>query len=95
MKAKPFSTTPPELRAEFTEAVLVAMSGQRDPEVMRVACEHMDRLREEIRRQHGIQNIGVDLIRELRGELPELGSASSISRWRSNGLCRKRVPTSR
>ncbi len=71
MKEKPFSTIPPELRAEFEEAVRRAMSGQRDPEVMRKACEQMDRFREEIRRQYGVQDIGVNLIRELRGELPE------------------------
>jgi hypothetical protein len=47
------------------------MSGQRDPEVMKKACDNMDRLREEIRRQYGVQEIGVDLIRELRGEFPE------------------------
>ncbi len=71
MKEKAFNTIPPELRAEFEEAVRRAMSGQRDPEVMRQACENMDRLREQIRRQYGVQEIGVDLIRELRGELPE------------------------
>jgi hypothetical protein len=64
------SSIPPELRAEFDEAVRRAMSGQRDPEIMQRACEHMDQLREEIRQQYGVQDIGVDLIRELRGELP-------------------------
>ena len=62
---------PPELRAEFEDAIRRALSGRRDPEAMRRACEHMDRVREEIRQLHGIQEIGVDLIRELRGELPE------------------------
>jgi hypothetical protein len=71
MKDKPLNTIAPELRAEFEEAVRRAMSGKRDPEVMRKACEEMDRFREEIRRQCGVQDIGVDLIRELRGELPE------------------------
>ena len=71
MKEKPLSTVPPELRAEFDEAVRRAMAGQRDPEAMRKACEHMDKVREEIRRQYGVQDIGVELIRELRGELPE------------------------
>ena len=71
MKEKPFSIVAPELRAEFEEAVRRAMAGQRDPEVMRRACEHMDRVREEIRQHHGIQEIGVELIREPRGELPE------------------------
>jgi hypothetical protein len=76
MNEKPFSTTPPVLRAEIEEAVRRAMSGRRDPEVMRQACEHMDQVREAIRRQHGVQDIGVDLIRELRGELPESLGAS-------------------
>lgn len=71
MSAQSPSLASPELRAEFEDAVRRAMSGQRDPEAMRKACEHMDRVREEIRRQHGVQDIGVDLIRELRGELPE------------------------
>jgi hypothetical protein len=71
MQEKPFSTIAPEFRAEFDEAVRRAMSGQRDPEVMKKACEHMDSLREEIRRQYGVQDIGVDLIRELRGEMPK------------------------
>ncbi len=71
MQQPPFSMVPTDVRAEFEEAVRRALSGQRDPEVMRKACEHMDSVREEIRRQYGIQDIGVDLIRELRGELPE------------------------
>jgi hypothetical protein len=70
MNEKPFSVVPPELRAEFDEAVRRAMSGQRNPEAMKKACEHMDTVREEIRRQYGVQDIGVDLIRELRGDLP-------------------------
>ena len=59
-----------EFRATFEEAVRRALSGQRDPEAMRQACAHMDQMREEIRARHGVQDIGVDLIRELRGELP-------------------------
>lgn len=62
---------PPEIMAEMQEAVRLAMSGVRDPEVMRKACESMDRQREEIRRKHGVLDIGVPAIRELRGELPE------------------------
>ena len=61
----------PELRAEFEAAVRRAISGQRDPDAMKQACEHMDRVRNDIQRRHGVQDIGVDLIRELRGELPE------------------------
>lgn len=71
MNSLPFSTVPAELRDEFEEAVKRALAGQRDPETMRRACDHMDAVREDIRRQCGVQAIGVDLIRELRGELPE------------------------
>lgn len=71
MKPLPFTSVSTELREEFDEAVRRAMSGQRDPDVMRQACEHMDAMREEIKRKHGLQDIGVGLIRELRGELPE------------------------
>jgi hypothetical protein len=59
-------TFSPELRAELDKAVQRAMSGERDPEVMRKACERMDRMREEIRKRHGILDIGVPAIRELR-----------------------------
>ena len=71
MEEKALSTIPPHLRAEFEEAVRRAMSGQRDPEAMKKACEDMDRIREENRRQYGVQDIGVAFIRELRGELPD------------------------
>ena len=43
-----------------------ALSHVRDPEVMRQACERMDRRREEIRQKHGVLDIGVPAIRELR-----------------------------
>jgi hypothetical protein len=61
----------PELETEFQEAVRRAMSGERDPEAMRRAAERMDRMREETYRQHGLLDIGVPAIRELRGDLPE------------------------
>jgi len=51
--------------AELEEAICRAASGVRDPEVMRKAAESMDRLREDIRRKHGILNIGVPAVREL------------------------------
>jgi hypothetical protein len=47
------------------------MSGVRDPEEMRKACERMDRMREEVRKREGILDIAVPAIRELRGELPD------------------------
>ena len=38
---------------------------------MRKAAERMDRMREETYRLHGLLDIGVPAIREVRGELPE------------------------
>ena len=61
----------PELEAEFQAAVRQAMSSTRDPEAMLRAAQRMDRMREETYRQHGLLEIGVPAIRELRGELPE------------------------
>jgi len=57
---------PPQVMAELQAAADRAAQGIRDPEIMLQACERMDRLREEIRRQHGILDIGVPAIRELR-----------------------------
>jgi hypothetical protein len=59
---------PPEIMAEMEEAARRAMSGVRDPEVMRRACERMDRISEEVRQKYGILDIGVPAIRELRDE---------------------------
>jgi hypothetical protein len=57
---------PPEIMAELQEAASRAASGVRDAEIMRRACEHMDRIREENRRQFGEEDIGVQIIREMR-----------------------------
>ncbi len=65
------SAITPELEAEFQAAIRQAMSSERDPEAMRRAAKRMDRMREETFRQHGLLDIGVPAIRELRGELPE------------------------
>jgi hypothetical protein len=60
------STIPPELIAELQVAADRASKGVRDPEAMRKACEEMDGIREEIRREHGILDIGIPAIRALR-----------------------------
>jgi hypothetical protein len=57
---------PAELLAEMQEAAERAANGVRDPERMRQACERMDCIREEIRREHGVLDIGVPALRELR-----------------------------
>ena len=59
---------PPELAAEFQEAVDDLAKGIRRPEKMQAACDRMDRLREENRRLFGEQNIAVELIRQTRDE---------------------------
>jgi uncharacterized protein YjeT (DUF2065 family) len=46
-----------------------AAKGIRDPEEMRKAAQRMDQLSEEIYRRNGVLNIGVDIIREMRGPL--------------------------
>ena len=68
---KPAARVPSEVDADLQEAIRRAMSGVRDPEEMRKACERMDRMREEVRKREGILDIGVPAIRELRGELPD------------------------
>lgn len=60
------TTIPPEIMAELQNAAENAARGVRDPEQMRRACEEMDRVREAIRREHGVLNIGVPAIRALR-----------------------------
>ena len=57
---------PAEVLAEMERVARAAMTPFRDPEVMRRACQEMDRIREEIFQKHGILDIGVPAIRELR-----------------------------
>jgi hypothetical protein len=56
----------PEFMAELQVAADRAAKGVRNPIAMRQASDDMDRIREEIRREHGILDIGVPAIRELR-----------------------------
>ena len=58
----------PELLAQMRDAAIKAMSPARDPDAMKKACERMDRMREEVQKQHGILDIGVPAIREARDE---------------------------
>ncbi len=68
MKAQFDSLIPAELMAELQKAADDLANGLRDPEEARKACERMDRLGEEVFRRHGILDIGVPAIRELRDE---------------------------
>ncbi len=59
---------PPELQAD-TEAILAFLGGQPlDPTVAARIRARGDRIRERILCEHGIQDIGVPAIRELRDE---------------------------
>ena len=62
------TTFPPELLAQMNEAARYAMSNVRDRAAMKLACAEMDRISEEILHKHGVLNIGVPAIRELRDE---------------------------
>lgn len=58
---------PAELMAELQRAADNAAKGIAcDPEERKKAREEMDRIRESIRARHGILDIGVPAIRELR-----------------------------
>jgi hypothetical protein len=64
----PTAGIPRELMAELQEAAEKAAKGIRDPEALKKAAERMDRIREAIRKEHGILDIGVPAVRELRDE---------------------------
>ena len=57
---------PSDLMAELQAAADRAAAGVRDPDAMRKASADMDRIREEIRRTHGVLDVGGPAIRELR-----------------------------
>jgi hypothetical protein len=60
------SAIPSEITVELRRAAEDAAKGIRDPARMRMACERMDRMRAETYRKHGLLDIGVPAIRELR-----------------------------
>jgi hypothetical protein len=58
---------PPDLQADTDALLAHLMTGKPlDPEAARRIRERGDRIREEIFRNHGLQDIGVPAIRELR-----------------------------
>ncbi len=58
--------TPPEVMEDLRKAAEYAMKGVLDPEVMRKACEDMDRMAEKNAQLYGVHDDGVDIIREMR-----------------------------
>ncbi len=59
---------PPDLAAEFQEALDDLAKGIRRPDKMKASCERMDRIREENKQLFGEQYIAVELIRQTRDE---------------------------
>ena len=68
MKTKKAKGIPADVMAELQEAANRVAAGIRDPEVARQSCRRMDKMREEIRKKHGLLDIAVPAIRELRDE---------------------------
>lgn len=62
----PTSAIPPEIMTALQEAADHAVRGVRDPERISRAVERMDQMRAETYRKHGLLDIGVRAIRELR-----------------------------
>jgi hypothetical protein len=53
-------------RFEIALAQASLPMSERDPELVRKACEEMDATREEIQRRIGIVDVAVELVREAR-----------------------------
>ena len=63
---------PPEVMADAQlVAECVAAGRPVPPDIARRVHERAERIRQEILEKHGVLDIGVPAIRELRGELPE------------------------
>lgn len=60
------TAVPLDVMADLQQAADRAAKGIRDPEQMRRACEEMDHIRQQILEEHGVLDIGVPAIRELR-----------------------------
>lgn len=65
-------TFPPEVMADLEAvAAAVATGSKPDPELTRRIREHADKARAELLATRGVQDVGVQIIREIRGPLPE------------------------
>jgi hypothetical protein len=61
-------TIPPEMLADLEYAIQLLIAGKRDPEFIARVQARSERMREEVFQKHGLLNIAVDLIREIRDE---------------------------
>jgi hypothetical protein len=73
MESEPTSNgIPAEVLADAQAVADHVASGKPlDPEVVRRVQARAARVRQQILAEHGVQDIGVPILRELRGELPE------------------------
>lgn len=63
------AATLPTIDQELDEILAKLVKGEpRDPEAVRLACERMDRMREEIQKNVGLVEIAIPAIRELRDQ---------------------------
>src|SRR2546427_8737089 len=67
-RTKTIPDTDPDVQAV---AEAIAEGRAVDPELAKRIHERAIRIREQVYRKHGLVDIGVPAIRELRGELPE------------------------
>lgn len=62
----------PEIQADFEAVIEHLQTGKPlDPQISNRIRERARKIRQEILDTHGVQNIGVEIIRELRGPLPQ------------------------
>ena len=81
---KTAAEVPSEVDAELQEAIRRAMSGVRDPEEMRKACERMDRMRKEVRAEEGGLGVAITTISRASRRTPRRVNyvkVASSSRW--------------
>jgi hypothetical protein len=65
------TTVDPRIEADVEAVMESYLTGKRlDPEVAKRVHERAQQIREETYRKHGLVDIAVPAIRELRGELP-------------------------
>jgi hypothetical protein len=66
MAEQPLSTIPADVMAAMQAAARFAQTGQGDPVVLRRIREEAERITREVFERHGVLDIGVPAIRELR-----------------------------
>jgi hypothetical protein len=70
MNTTELNGVPPEIADAEVVAQCLAAGKPVPPDVVRRVQQRADEARKQVLATHGVQNIGVDIIRELRGELP-------------------------